>query len=250
MKFQLYSDVHMEMHESFPTISKHADILILAGDMGNISNSNFEKFIKYVSETWEHVIYVPGNHEYYHDELCINELNSIYKCLMDKYSNIHYLQNDSWDFEEYTFIGSCLWSNPDKESIEYLNDFYQIKEHTKYGAATLTLETFKNMHNECIKFIKDQVSSSDKKIIVITHFPPIRTNTSHPRYEDDELKAYFTNDLDEMNINIDKIPLWISGHTHYSYDFMKNKCRFLSNQMGYTSEIKESKFNQQGLFEI
>ena len=51
------------------------------------------------------------------------------------------------------------------------------------------------------------------------------------------------------NINTDKITLWISGHTHYSYDFTKNKCRFLSNQMGYSSEINESKFNQNGIFE-
>jgi len=240
----------MEMNDSFPTLPKHADILILAGDMGNISQPNFEKFIKYVSETWKHIIYVPGNHEYYHKELSVTELNDKYKYLMDQYINIHYLQNDVWSFEDYTFIGSCLWSNPDKQSIEYLNDFYQIKEQTKYGTAGLTLNTFKNMHKECVKFLKDTINVPNNKIIVITHFPPVRANTSHPKYKDDELKNYFTNDLDEMGIEVNKITMWISGHTHYSYDFTKNKCRFLSNQMGYTTEIKESKFNQQGLFEV
>ena len=131
MKFQLYSDVHTEMSKSFPKLIKHSEILILAGDMGNISDGNFEKFIEYISETWKHIIYVPGNHEYYHDSLGVVELNNKYKSLMNKYDNIHYLQNDVWEFEDYIFIGTCLWSNPGKNSIEYLNDFYQIKEQTK-----------------------------------------------------------------------------------------------------------------------
>jgi len=53
------------------------------------------------------------------------------------------------------------------------------------------------------------------------------------------------------------VPLWISGHTHWSYDIMYNNdsnnlnnTRILSNQLGYNSEFGDTNIIQDGLFEI
>ena len=91
----------------------------------------------------------------------------------------------------------------------------------------------------------------------MTHFPPQQTNTSHQKYslQGKMLKNYFSHpdktikDLD----NISNILCWISGHTHYSYDFISSDgVRLISNQMGYINEAMsgESGFKQDGLFEI
>ena len=47
---------------------------------------------------------------------------------------------------------------------------------------------------------------------------------------------------------------WISGHTHYSYDFVgKDGVRFISNQMGYKHDAmgdSSNVFKEDGLFEL
>ena len=77
-------------------------------------------------------------------------------------------------------------------------------------------------------------------------------------------KLNFSNDLTEENLKqwdlteselYSNIKIWMSGHTHYSYDFNYNlkksyKTRFLSNQMGYKSEIKHTGLNFDGIFNL
>ena len=99
------------------------------------------------------------------------------------------------------------------------------------------------LHNESIDFLEKSISisasaSSDKKCIIVTHFPPTRRGTCAPKYEYSIYRDYFANELSEL----DKTPidLWISGHTHYSYDFIRNGVRYYANQIGYPNELDES----------
>ena len=53
--------------------------------------------------------------------------------------------------------------------------------------------------------------------------------------------------------NLSNVLCWISGHTHYSYDFITPEgIRLISNQLGYRNEAvsKDTNFNQDGLYEI
>jgi hypothetical protein len=236
---QIHSDLHLEFYKNIPKIDNFADCLILAGDIGNIKYNTLDTFLSYVSKKWKYVIYVPGNHEYYNQEYNIDELKKIYRDLVKKYDNIHFLDDDYWDHpnNRYRFIGSTGWSNPkSKNHINGLNDFNHIKN--------LTYEKFIEMHNISFEFIKKTLHDTNDLIpIIITHFPPLQENTSHPKYAKDINSSYFANDLHELDIpkkDMDKIPMWISGHTHYSYDITIDKCRFVSNQLGYNNEYKEA----------
>jgi len=51
-------------------------------------------------------------------------------------------------------------------------------------------------------------------------------------------------------LNLTNTPLWISGHTHWSYDFKRYNTRFISNQLGYKSETENTWLNEKGLYEI
>ena len=70
--------------------------------------------------------------------------------------------------------------------------------------------------------------------------------------DDDVSNILFEEKYDEIinNFNLKNVPLWISGHTHWSYNIEKKDCCFISNQLGYKYEANITKFNQDGLYEI
>ena len=251
MKFQLLSDIHMEFLQKFYQIKPIADYLFLAGDIGKLALTNYKYFFEYCSKNWKKVFYVLGNHEYYHNYKNINLLNAEYKQFFSKFNNIYLLDNNGVEIEDnnkkYFIYGTTLWSNP--KTTDFINDFIHIKtKNDKDWNDNITLEQFKNLHsnsmNQLIKNIKN-----NKNIIVLTHFPPLRRinkfTTSDPKFKDDDLSTYFSNQLLNDYLNkfditekefYQNIILWMCGHTHYSFDFSYNNTRFISNQKGYQHE--------------
>ena len=69
-----------------------------------------------------------------------------------------------------------------------------------------------------------------------------------------DLKNYFAWNNILKDLNLTNVPLWLSGHTHWSYDILYNKntsnIRLISNQLGYKREIGFTNIVQDGLFEI
>ena len=259
--FQLFSDLHQEFLTNFYKIPPISDYLFLAGDIHNISKSNFKQFIDYISNNWKQVFYVPGNHEYYNRFDSLYELKKHYELFFQDYTNVHFLDDDistiNYNDKKIIIIGSTLWSNVTK--TDGINDFKNILQKSN---EYISREEFNILHEKSFKFIKEQVDTiqnviSDEKIIIMTHFPPTPENTTDPKYINEKLyiKQYFAPNI--LNIfNSNNIKCWIHGHTHYSNDFIDNDTgiRVLSNQLGYLQEIKQNKYcpkmKEDGLFEI
>jgi hypothetical protein len=58
-----------------------------------------------------------------------------------------------------------------------------------------------------------------------------------------------------INIKLERdtrmyILTWISGHTHWSYDFTQNNVRHIGNQIGYKSEVGKTGLIEDGVFVI
>ena len=160
---------------------------------------------------------------------------------MNNYKNIYYLDNEYVDLDGVRFIGSILWSNPDY--VKNRCDFNEIRQMNKNGRlVNLNLTTFKNMHKDCKTYIKQALKEykGKNKVVLITHFPPRVEKTHHPKYDGSPYERYFANDFDEMGIDTENVGVWISGHTHYSYDFTVDGCRYLSNQVGCPDEKGET----------
>jgi len=253
-KFQLFSDLHLELCKYIPYIKPLTDYLFLAGDIGNISKPNLKLFIDYCSKNWKKTFYVLGNHEFYHNNKTYDKLIKAYDELISSYDNVYILNDSFYDLEidnttQYRIYGSVLWSNIN--SIETINDFKMIKmKNEKNWTVPVDLKYFNQLHSNSLKKLLDEVKKSNlenRKLIVITHFPPVRNNTSHPKYDTqpDYIRNYFSNDLELYN----NIECWMSGHTHYSYDFIIKETRFISNQFGYPDEL-DTLINYIGLFEI
>ncbi len=92
--FYVFSDLHLEK-KSFNTdlITEQEynestiNICILAGDIGNPQQESFWTFIDQVCKIFDLVLFVAGNHEYFHS--CIELTNSLLKA--EKLINLRYL---------------------------------------------------------------------------------------------------------------------------------------------------------------
>jgi len=77
----LLSDLHLEIdrgegpgYENF-RITPKADILALLGDVGTLNEGRLFRFLRQQTSQFSRVLYVPGNHEFYHS----NYVNQVVK---------------------------------------------------------------------------------------------------------------------------------------------------------------------------
>jgi predicted phosphohydrolase len=261
---QIYSDIHIDMWNDLPNIPVKSNYLFLAGDICGINHPLFNDFFDFCSKNWEKVFYTPGNHEYYSKNKNYNELLFDYKYrLTTRYKNVFYLDNDYVSLDdEINVYGSTFWTNPPflstNEAKIYIND-YNCISYFKQGVdkvVDLDITYVKQLSNDSFTSLQKYLNETDKKTIIMTHFPPLRSGTSAPIYLAQKKLAnlYFSwPDITLNAFNLNNVPLWISGHTHWSYDFEKTmlgNTRFIGNQLGYKSEIGVTGLNEDGLYII
>ena len=81
-------------------------------------------------------------------------------------------------------------------------------------------------------FIKQRVSESDAKhIVVVTHHLPTLEVVA-PQHKGSLLNSAFATELGDF-IADSRIDVWIYGHSHANIDTVIENTRIVSNQMGY-----------------
>jgi predicted phosphodiesterase len=143
MKLYVTSDIHLEFGDCMIKNEDNVDVLILSGDImvaqdmhdhseeslraGIVTESlgarqakavRFREFLQRCSFQFPHVIYVAGNHEFYHGKwpLGIEYLRE--ECA--KFPNVYFMENDTKTIDDYTFIGSTLWTDMNRGDPHYL----------------------------------------------------------------------------------------------------------------------------------
>ncbi|NCP98393.1 metallophosphoesterase [archaeon] len=253
MKLHIVSDLHIE-YSNYPLPVQDADVLILAGDIGNgLTGLTYASQYK---KDYKHIIYVPGNHEFYghHLSRLSVELKQYSKSL-----GIIILDNDTVQIEDVVFIGSTLWTDfrlyGDKleqigfymnKAMNGINDFSQIRyAHWWFqpsNCASLSIVAQSYIKNKLIE------NKNLKKVVISHHSPSLKS--VHEKYLGNQLNPAFANDLDEL-INLSDF--WIHGHTHDSFDYLINKSRVICNPRGYSKyEYKQENesFNPKFCLEV
>lgn len=246
MSWQVYSDLHLEFSKRIPQIPAEADNLILAGDITTSKHmKKLDELFKYCSNKWKHIYYICGNHEFYSGD-DLNTLKSSYREACDKYDNVHFLDSEYIIIDGIAIYGFIGWTPLSKYIIEHGYDVLCDFELIKIGTSHLTPKMMIRMSNEELDKFKEFISKVNNEeilcesVIIVSHFPPIREGTSAPEYSNSELQPYFSWSNIMRNLSCPKIKVWVSGHTHWSYDFVKDGIRYFSNQIGYHTEKTRS----------
>ena len=263
MKIALCSDLHLEFQDINLKNTEGAEVLILSGDImvadymhghpapdpytsnglleyGHkmLMSLRFRDFLKRVSFEFPHVIYVAGNHEFYHGKWKGSLDDLRFQC--SQLPNVHFLENDMKTIGEYTFIGCTLWTDCNKADpltlhalADMMNDF-RIIRNDETGYSKLRPEHTVVRHRRSVEYIKHVVQGMhDEKFVVVGHHAPSKLSI-HERYiGQDLMNGGYSSDLSEFILDHPQIKLWTHGHMHDPFDYMIGTTRVVCNPRGY-----------------
>lgn len=228
MKFELVSDLHLEMERErkvFPALG--SDVLVVAGDV-HVGAANVYRDLVRMAKDYKDLVYVPGNHEYY--GTTIAEFNAQLRMLLVRHPNIHFLNNQFVDIKGVRFIGSTLWTNFRYNPLAMMaaktliSDFKQIRGFTPEKCAQ---EFYQSK-----EFIKYAYESFRGPKVIVSHFLPA-TECIHPKFAKENLiNNYFSNNLGEWISELENT-VWVYGHSHDPMDIEIGPCRLVCNPLGY-----------------
>lgn len=233
MKLLIYSDLHLEFSD-FDVPKTGFDVVILAGDI-HVG----EHGVRWAKNTFVDipVIYICGNHEYYHGE--INEVQDAIRAEVAG-TNIHYLENETISINDTRFICATLWTDfgiLGNQPVHMMQAGYWMNDYNwiALGDNVLVPQDTERFHQASRKYLEDQLRAPDgktKKSVVVTHHAPSAQSLKNERVGVDVSPAYASS-LDELML--DYAPdLWIHGHTHESVDYRIGTTRVISNPRGYS----------------
>jgi len=255
LTIQVVSDLHAEFWSNkkrFNFIKPSANILALLGDTCCVGSdedfSTFQRFVNELIPSYEHIIIVAGNHEYYFNPSKANahpnKNNTLDAC--DKKINeycktnpkLHYLNNNSMKIKvknkTYLLVGSVLWSwipTDQRENIQSrMNDYRFIYVKDKSAIRHIRADDISNMYLKNKKYIKSQIIRAKKqnmKVVVFTHHKPYLSPTHDPTSYD----SAYESDLSDLFGS--PIVLWCYGHTHIKDNTKIKGVQFISNPKGY-----------------
>jgi len=224
MNIQILSDLHLEFHPDqgnwfFSSLdATNVDVIVVAGDV--CTSRLLRPAIESLCTRYAEVVYVVGNHEYYHSSP--PSVHDDLRSLRDALPNFHWLQNRVVEIAEVRFAGTTLWfrDQPTNPFYEHgLNDFELIR-----GFKPWVYEE----NEQALAFLQAEASRAD---VVVTHHLPSKRSVA-PWFEGDPLNRFFVCDVDAL-IQRAQPTLWIHGHTHASIDARVGKTRILCNPHGY-----------------
>lgn len=214
-----------------------AEYLLLAGDIGYPETQIYQDFMKQCSQKFKKVFYTSGNHEYYQHECTktMEEIETIIKDTCQKYDNIYFLQNDSYDFDDLKIVGSTLWSDVEINEMEEsknINDYSCI--YTSKNMKLSVSDTIQ-MYNKNKEYIESVIKSSTKPVLVMTHYLP-SYKMILPCYDTYVGKSYFASDLEYLFQ--EPLVAWVCGHSHGFNRILINHIPCIINGIGYPSEAR------------
>ena len=230
---QFLSDVHLEYKNKIPTIHPKATYLALLGDIGNPFRKNYKIFLGQASDKFEKTFIISGNHEYW-NTTSISDTDNKISQIAENFPNVYYLNNNSHLINDYMILGTTLWTNIINKN--------RLGDNTKiiYDKKLLTDNNINTLHNNSVKWLKDQISKH-KNIIVLTHHLPsfklIIPRFHKPRYIN--VHDRFASDLDYLITK--PVVAWLCGHSHCQTDTYINGIYCGINAVGYRNNEIRSK---------
>lgn len=233
MRIHILSDLHNEF-DLYQPEQVEADVLILAGDI-----DLRERGVKWAAEAFphiDHIIYTPGNHEYYGGSLG----HTLIK-IRSAAGRVHVLDRDELVIQDVRFLGATSFTNyrvsgnpaaAARVAQMQMTDFKKIRNerHSRVHPSD-----FMRIADQSHAWLSSKLQEPFKgRTVVITHHAPALTCLQHGGTHGSDLDGAYSNDWNDLVDS--KADLWVYGHTHESVDFQIGSTRMVSNQRGYPGE--------------
>ena len=274
MKILVLSDLHLELGTSLtlpPKLTADAynafDVVVLTGDIHSPGHKAVHWAQRSSTFGGKPVVLVPGNHEFY-GRVMPAELARMKEAAAE--SNVHLLDRGGVVIDGVRFLGCTLWTDfqlPVRqpsgrlevdvgrallEANRCMNDFKLIevlspsKNRPRFPEPVRLLQASDTlaMHWTDRDWLRRQLaepfyglSGLNGLTVVVTHHAPSIGSVAE-RYAADGLTPAFVSHLPDEFFAVPS--LWVHGHTHTGFDYLRGRCRVVSNPRGY--RLRDSSF--------
>ncbi len=223
------------------------------GQMRPEKSDRFRDFLDRCSKNFPHVIYVAGNHEFYHGKwlATIDYLRE--EC--SYWPNIYFLEKDVKIIDNVPFLGCTLWTDLNKgnpitmHNVSTMLNDHRLIRHDGLGYIKLRAAHCMERHEEHLQWLKDTVCLYDK-CVVVTHMGPTHLSINE-RYKDDyHINGAYCSDLSEFILDHPQIKLWTQGHTHHAFQYKVGETTVACNPRGYEGYEPDSGWDVNSIIEL
>ena len=280
MKIKLVSDLHLELSDVEIPNSENCDVLILSGDiliaqdlhdhprqswveskeylwkggqMRPEKSDRFRDFLDRCSKNFPHVIYVAGNHEFYHGKwlATIDYLREE----TSYWPNIYFLEKDVKVIDGWPFLGCTLWTDLNKgdpvtmHNVSHMLNDHRLIRHDGLGYTKIRAYHTMERHYEHVQWLKETIPQY-KNCVVVTHMGPTHLSV-HPEYKNDHhINGAYFSDLSELILDNPNIKLWTQGHTHRAFQYRVGETLVACNPRGYEGYEPDSGWSVNKVIEL
>ena len=218
-----------------------ADVVVLAGDLAPYHPSTLQAIAMHWRSA-SHILYVPGNHEFYWGEIDAVRGDLGARCAA---LGIQLLDRQALPIDGIRFIGATLWTDfqlyglaeqPRARAVAKrgMSDFAGLIQHGNGPFSPLESERRHAADRAFIERELEAAGNAGQTAVVITHHAPT-PRSIRPWFQGNALNPAFASDLEAVIARYQP-PLWIHGHMHDSIDEQLGDTRVLANPGGYTVE--------------
>ncbi len=221
-----------------PCDTDRETVLCCAGDMGLFArvNTTYKPLLEALSKRFYQVLVISGNHTFYDSNFyeTIQGLSAFNRGLPD---TVHYLENSCVELGGIHFIGSCLWTDFNKDNYHskcaaaaQMNDYACIYQE---GHKLISPDHIIQHHRQSVTYITDRLAQFPvTPTVILTHHAP-SVQSSHPAYLNSKANFAYYTDLEDFILQHPQIRCWVHGHMHTNSDYHIGNTRILCNPYGY-----------------
>lgn len=232
MKIRILSDLHLEYAPWTAPRIADVDVVVLAGDIyAGLEGISWARSQFGTTP----IIYVPGNHEFFGEEL-----DSHLAALREKGKKcgVFVLDEEEVSIKGVRFLGATCWTDYRLDGVSPaveealvaaelgMDDFKAISKGAEIFSPSIALE----LHRSAVEFIENSLQRRRAgSTVIVTHHAPSKRSVA-AKYEKSSLNPSFASNL--TRFMGPAVPLWVHGHTHDSFDYLENGTRVICNPRG------------------
>ena len=230
----------------FNNPNTNSEYLIIAGDISdNIQDSI--NYLNYISQYYQKVLFVDGNHEHVYKYPKLYDKNEICK-LIDN-PKVVYLSKYPYKINKTLFIGCCGWwdyNNQSSTTIEKCTHYFDnwIKHFSPEDNLTFIQNVIKRSEQE-FEYLWENLENYQNdpqidNIVIVTHtLPDIRYCDNHSELDNSSVQY---NTQFQKLLQYSKISKWVFGHTHQEWNDSINQVETICNPRGRPNDYDREQY--------